>query len=126
MSPDLFLEFINAKNSNKADLLKYLIDIQERFDLSFDSDYMNQIEDNLKPNYRLLVLDLEISRAIDTGNTTKISSLLPGLEKYWRYHFALKQLDRFGKPQARLEDEERRIFQQLSDIQKNNYRRYYY
>jgi serine/threonine-protein kinase len=125
MSPDLFFDFLNAKQMPISQRLAYLVDIQERFDLEFDSKYVKEIERLLKPSYVLLSFEYNLSRAIDTADFSKVKSTLDEVKSYWRYHYAVQQLDLFGKLEPSIIVNENTLFLQMSDIQRSNYQRYY-
>jgi serine/threonine protein kinase len=125
MSPDLFFDFLNAKQMPISQRLTYLVDVQERFDLEFDSEYVKEIERLLKPSYVLLSFEYSLSRAIDTADFSKVRNQLDEVKSYWRYHYAMQQLERFGKLEPSVIVNENVLFQQMSDIQRSNYQRYY-
>jgi serine/threonine protein kinase len=125
MSPDLFFDFLRAKQMPISQRLAYLVDVQERFDLEFDSEYVKEIERLLKPNYVLLSFEYNLSRALDTAEFSKVKNKLDEVKSYWRYHYAMQQLKRFGKLEPSIIVNENVLFMQMSDIQRSNYQRYY-
>lgn len=125
MSSDLFFEFVDNESLSVAERLKYLIDIQERFNLGFASQYFNKIETLLRPEYVLLNIDYQIYRAVETANFSEVKSLLPKAKRYWRYHYIVEQLRQFGALEASYRVNESLMMQQMTDLQKSNYQRYY-
>ncbi|GBL03240.1 protein kinase [Glaciecola sp. KUL10] len=125
MSPDLFFDFLSAQQMSVSERLGYLIDIQERFDLSFDSEYARAIERSLKQEFILLNLEYNLSRAKDTADFSEVNRQLGRIPRYWRYHYMVRQLRKFDKLDDDINVTESLMLQQMTEIQLNNYKRYY-
>lgn len=126
LSADLLLDVVNTNHLSVAQELEILIDIQERFDLSFDSKYVKQIDVKLKDEFALLFLDYHLSKASDSGDFRSVQRSYSNYQSYWRYHFILKKM---ADNQIEVEDvssAELTWFSKLTSLQESNYKKYYY